>query len=57
MTFTFNPDPQNVMSYFGGCVPPGSPAGTLPAQRMFSKQQIAKMNATIRGARSHLLTP
>jgi hypothetical protein len=57
VSFTFHPDPQNVMSYFGGCVPPGSPAGTLPEQRLFSAQQITKMNATLRGARIHLLTP
>ena len=57
VSFTFTPDPQNAMSYFGGCVAPGSPSGTLPVQRTFSPQQITKMNATLRGARSHLLTP
>jgi Polyglycine hydrolase-like, structural repeat len=50
--FSFAPDPENVMSYFGGCAPTGSP----PSPRRFSPQQIQTMNKTLdHSARRHLL--
>jgi hypothetical protein len=47
-SFTFSPDPNNIMSYFGYC-------GT-PANQHFSAQQNARMQQTLNhGARRHLI--
>jgi hypothetical protein len=43
VSFTFSPDPNNVMSYFGGC----PPAGSEPIPFHFSAQQIDRMISTL----------
>jgi hypothetical protein len=51
VTFTFQPNPNNVMSYYAGC---GWTADGTP--RRFSPQQIARMNGILQHpARRHLV--
>jgi hypothetical protein len=52
VSFTFAPDPNNVMSYYGGCGPAGAP----PPPRSFSPQQVQRMHQTLQHpSRRHLL--
>ena len=51
VSFSFSADPENVMSYFGGCAPSGSP----PSPRHFSAQQIQRMTSTLQNTSRKVL--
>jgi len=49
LSLTFTPDPNNAMGYFATC-----PATDPPVPARFSPDQIALMQRTLHGARSHV---
>jgi hypothetical protein len=49
LSLTFGPDPNNAMGYFATC-----PAADPPAPARFSNLQIALMQRTLQGPRSHV---